>query len=84
MREAEFFCDWASTAVEMNWRFRRPIHLEDRVQVRGHGVRCRAIPGGQGAGFVTLQLSLLNQCDQAVQDGRWTLLVEARPDPRTD
>jgi len=36
-----------------------------------------------GGGMVILEVSVLNQQDQVVQEGSWSLLVKSRPEDAT-
>jgi acyl dehydratase len=62
----------ALTAVE--WKFRAPIRIGDTIRLRAEVSRKKAVRR-LGGGFVVFSVTLLNQRDEVVQKGTWTLLV---------
>ncbi|NLE45301.1 MAG: dehydratase [Chloroflexi bacterium] len=64
----------------LEWKFRGPIRLGDTIRGCFTVVRKRAVPG-QGGGFVFFDVAVLNQRDETVQKGTWTLLIKGRPSP---
>lgn len=62
----------------LNWRFKAPIYIGDTVHLRAVVSRTRAM-SSVGGGFVYLDMSLLNQRDETVQQGEWSLIIKSRP-----
>lgn len=61
------------------WRFRAPIRIGDTVRCRVTIVGTRLTSRGD-AGVVGRAFTLLNQRDEAAQEGRMDVLVTVRPD----
>jgi len=57
-----------------DWRFKLPIFIGDTVRVHLDVLSKKAFPR-LGGGLVTMQLTLLNQDDKAVQKGEWVALI---------
>jgi 3-hydroxybutyryl-CoA dehydratase len=66
----------AFTALE--WKFRRPVKIGDTIRVRLSAVQKKEVPR-LGGGFVVFDVAVLNQRDEAVQKGTWTVLVRSAP-----
>jgi len=67
----------ALTAVD--WKFRAPIFIGDTVRLRLEVKQKKAV-SRLGAGFVVVDVQLLNQDGVVVQKGTWTVLVRLRPE----
>ena len=63
----------AFTALE--WKFRGPIKIGDTIRAR-LTVRQKKAMARLGGGFVVLDVAVLNQRDETVQKGTWTVLVK--------
>lgn len=63
--------------VDLNWKYRAPIHINDVVHVQLELLNKRRLPE-QDSGLATIKVTVLNQRDEVVQDGRWTLLIRSR------
>lgn len=61
----------------LDWKFRAPIRLGDTVHVRVEVTKTKKMPR-LGGGIVVLNLEIVNQRDETVQKGEWTLLVKSR------
>jgi acyl dehydratase len=59
------------------WKFSKPIFIGDTIHVRATATETKAIPR-LGGGSVTFNVEVINQRDQVVQHGTWTMLVKAR------
>lgn len=68
----------AEAFISLDWKFRAPIRLGDTVRVRMVATQKREMPHLNG-GFVTIAAEMLNQRDEVVQKGTWTVLVRSRP-----
>ncbi|HEC35202.1 MAG TPA: dehydratase [Anaerolineae bacterium] len=68
----------AEALVSVDWKFRAPIRIGDTIRLRAEVSKKKEMPR-LGGGFVTLTTTLLNQRDEVVQKGTWTLLVRSQP-----
>lgn len=68
----------ADAFIGLEWKFRAPIRIGDTVRLRMVATQKREMPHLHG-GFVTISAVLLNQRDEVVQKGTWTILVRSRP-----
>ena len=59
------------------WKFSLPIYLGDTVRVRAAVTELKVM-GRLGGGLVTFKVELLNQKDEVVQRGTWSVLVKSR------
>ena len=71
----------AFTALEH--KFRGPIKIGDTLRARLEIRRKKEMPR-LGGGFVVLDVAVLNQRDETVQKGTWTVLVRSAPEPAVD
>ncbi len=58
----------------LEWQFRRPVFIGDTVRVVAEVSEKKPMKR-LGGGLVTLKVKVLNQKDEAVQRGTWTVLV---------
>lgn len=63
----------------VEWQFRRPVFIGDTVRVRAE-VEAKKVARRLGGGIVTLRVAVLNQKDEVVQRGTWSVLVRSRPE----
>lgn len=70
-------CSIALLGID-DWRFRRPLLIGDTVRCRVEVLETRLTSAGD-AGILRRRLTLLNQRDEAVQDGEIGLMVGLRP-----
>jgi len=68
----------AEALVGIDWKFRAPVFIGDTIRLRVKCTQKKAMPR-LGGGFVTFSATLLNQKDEVVQKGDWTLLIRSRP-----
>ncbi len=61
----------------LEWKFRAPVKIGDTIRVRLTVFKKRTMMDYHG-GLVTFKVLVLNQRDETVQKGSWTLLVRAR------
>jgi len=61
----------------LTWKFRRPIFPGDTVRVKAVVAKTRPMPS-MGGGMVVLNVTVLNQSDETVQRGEWTLLIKGQ------
>jgi 3-hydroxybutyryl-CoA dehydratase len=73
------FADGTAQALTgMEWKFRGPIMFGDTIRAR-IAVRKKKEMKQLGGGFVFFDVTLLNQKDEVVQKGTWTLLISSAP-----
>ncbi len=63
---------------ELSWKFSRPVMIGDTVRVRAVVHQRKAMPR-LGGGAVVFNVSVLNQRDEVVEHGKWTVLFKSRP-----
>ena len=61
----------------LNWKYRGPVKVGDRIYAHIVVGQKRALPGYDG-GLIVFNVTILNQDNITVQDGTWTLLVRSR------
>jgi 3-hydroxybutyryl-CoA dehydratase len=73
------FADGTAQAFTgMDWKFRGPIMIGDTIRARIAVKKKKAMKQLNG-GFVFFDITLLNQRDEVVQKGTWTLLISSAP-----
>ena len=68
----------AEAFIGLEWKFRAPIKFGDTVRVQARVRQKKAMPR-LGGGFITFEVKLLNQRDETVQKGAWTVLIKSAP-----
>ena len=63
---------------EMTWKFSRPIFIGDTIHAEATVAKVKAMPR-VGGGAVTFDARVVNQDNEAVQRGKWVLLIAAKP-----
>jgi 3-hydroxybutyryl-CoA dehydratase len=61
----------------LDWKFRGAIKIGDTIKVRAEVAEKKLAPR-LGGGMVTFNVEVLNQRDEPVQKGTWTMLVKVR------
>lgn len=64
--------------TSLEWKFRGPIKFGDTIRARFEVARKKEM-ARLGGGFVVLDVTVLNQEDETVQKGSWTLLIKSAP-----
>lgn len=59
----------------LEWKFKEPVRLGDKISLVAEVARTRPAPGG---GLVLFKACLKNQRDETVQEGFWSLLVRKK------
>jgi acyl dehydratase len=77
--QLEAFSRSVEAITDFNWKFRRPVYLRDTIRTRFTFRRKHSMPGYDG-GVVVFDVEIRNQRDEIVQEGRWRLLVQGRPE----
>jgi acyl dehydratase len=67
----------AEALIGMDWKFRNPIYIGDTIRFRAEVRKKKEMPRLNG-GFVTFNATVLNQRNETVQKGTWTLLIRSR------
>jgi acyl dehydratase len=62
-----------------NWKFAKPTYIGDTVRVEVEVQKTKALRR-LGGGAVEIALSVLNQKDEVVMKGVWTVLMVSRPE----
>lgn len=68
----------AQAFTGLDWKFRGPIKIGDTIRMRAT-VRKKKEMSRLGGGFVVFDVVILNQRDETVQKGTWTILVKSTP-----
>lgn len=61
----------------LEWKFRAPIKIGDTIRLRARVEKSRLLPR-MGGGMVILAVEVLNQRNEVVQSGEWSLLMKSR------
>ncbi len=64
--------------TSLEWKFRAPIKFGDTIRARIEVKRKKEM-ARLGGGFVVFDVVVLNQDDETVQKGSWTLLIRSAP-----
>jgi acyl dehydratase len=62
-----------------NWKFAKPTYIGDTVRVEVEVLNTKALRR-LGGGAVEIALSVINQNDEVVMKGVWTVLMVSRPE----
>jgi len=68
----------AEAFTGLEWKFRGPIKIGDTIRVRIE-TRKKKEMARLGGGFVVFDVVVLNQRDETVQKGTWTILIKSAP-----
>ncbi len=74
---AGFIEGTAQAFIGVDWKFKAPIKIGDTIRLQVTVKRTRAVPS-MGGGMVVFALEVLNQEDETVQEGEWTLLIKEK------
>lgn len=73
------FLDGTALAfIGLEWKFKAPVKIGDTVHLVAQVKQTKAMKA-LGGGFVIFDARVLNQRDEVVQEGTWTVLVKSRP-----
>ena len=73
-----FYEGTAEAFTGLEWKFRGPIKIGDTIRARFE-VRRKKEMRRLGGGFVSFAVTVLNQRDEIVQKGTWTVLMKSAP-----
>ena len=65
--------------TSLDWKFRAPIKIGDTIHMVAEVAKKKAMPGGQGGGFVSFNITVKNQRGETVQRGEWMIVVKGKP-----
>jgi acyl dehydratase len=68
----------ADALISVETKFRNPVRFGDTIHARFEVTQKKEMKR-LGGGFVTFNVSILNQKDNGVQKGAWTLLIRSAP-----
>jgi len=68
----------AQAFMGLDWKFKRPIFIGDTIFVRAI-VKSKKEIRRLGGGVVVLDVAVLNQREETVQEGEWTVLIKSWP-----
>jgi 3-hydroxybutyryl-CoA dehydratase len=68
----------ADALISVETKFRNPVKFGDTIRARFEVKQKKAMKR-MGGGFVTLGVVVLNQRDETVQKGDWTVLIRSAP-----
>jgi 3-hydroxybutyryl-CoA dehydratase len=61
------------------WKFSRPIHIGDTIHVELEVEEVKPMPR-LGGGSLLLRVDVKNQADESTMRGKWSVLVQSKPD----
>nr|MBC7245410.1 MaoC family dehydratase N-terminal domain-containing protein [Chloroflexota bacterium] len=67
----------AQAFMGLEWKFKRPIFAGDTIHVCATVAQKKEVKQLKG-GIVILDVAVLNQSEEVVQEGRWTVLMKSR------
>ncbi len=67
----------AQAFMGLEWKFKNPIFIGDTIYLRAAVAGRREIKRLSG-GLIFFKMALLNQNEQVVQEGQWTVLIRSR------
>jgi acyl dehydratase len=63
--------------ASMTWKFAKPVFIGDTIRVRLKAIKKRAL--GAEAGMLIAEVAVVNQKDEVVESGEWTVIVRRKP-----
>jgi len=60
------------------WKFTKPVYIGDTLKVELEVLDTKPLPR-LGGGMITIQVDMLNQRDELVMKGKWSVLVASKP-----
>ena len=62
----------------LEWKFKAPVKIGDTIHVVAKVKQTKAVRS-TGGGFVIMEARVLNQRNETVQQGEWSILVKSKP-----
>jgi 3-hydroxybutyryl-CoA dehydratase len=62
----------------LEWKFKAPVKIGDTIHVVAKVKQTKAMRAA-GGGFVIMDARVLNQRNETVQQGEWSILVKSKP-----
>jgi acyl dehydratase len=70
----------AEAFMRLDWKFRGPIKIGDTIHVEAQVARKKEMKR-LGGGIIIFDVAVVNQRDETVQKGQWTVLIKSKPLP---
>lgn len=70
----------AEAFMGLDWKFRGPIKIGDTIHMKAQVTRKKEIKR-LGGGIIIFDVAVINQRDETVQKGQWTVLIKSKPLP---
>jgi acyl dehydratase len=70
----------AEAFTGLDWKFRGPIKIGDTIHMKAQVTRKKEMKR-LGGGIIILDVAVVNQRDETVQKGQWTVLIKSKPFP---
>jgi len=61
------------------WKFTKPVYIGDTLKVELEVLDTKPLPR-LGGGMITIQVDVLNQRNESVMKGKWSVLVASKPE----
>lgn len=61
------------------WKFTKPVYIGDTLKVELEVLDTKPLPR-LGGGMITIQVDVLNQRNESVMKGKWSVLVSSKPE----
>ncbi len=71
--------DTAIAFLGLTWKFAKPVFIGDTICVKLKATKKRAVSAE--AGMVIAAVSIVNQREEVVESGEWTVMVRRKPQP---
>jgi acyl dehydratase len=66
--------------MRLDWKFRGPIKIGDTIHMKAQVTRKKEMKR-LGGGIIIFDMAVVNQRDETVQKGQWTVLIKGKPLP---
>ena len=73
-----FMAGTADAFLSLDWKFSGPTKIGDTVKVSAQVAQKREMPGS-GGGMIVFAVEVINQRDEVIQRGKWSVLVRSAP-----
>jgi acyl dehydratase len=70
----------AEAFTGLDWKFRGPIKIGDTIHIKAQVTRKKGMKR-LGGGIIIFDVAVVNQRDETVQKGQWTVLIKSKPLP---
>ena len=73
-----FMAGTADAFLSLDWKFSGPTKIGDTIKVSAQVAQKREMPGS-GGGMIVFAVEVINQHDEVIQRGKWSVLVRSAP-----